>query len=82
MCFLIEVTTSTSQGTAQAIWAKENEDAALSNLHMTFASAMANPDVTSCLCVIITPNGAVLRNEYWIRPVYPDIPVESDEPTE
>lgn len=79
MCFLLEISTSTSQGTAQAIWAKDDEDAALSTLHMTFASAMANPDITSCLCMIIAPNGSVLRNEYWARQVYQGIP---EEPTE
>ena len=68
MYYLIEKTVTT-EGTAKAIWDKETETDALVGLHQTCASAMSNPDVTSCLCMIINESGAVMRHEYWQREV-------------
>ena len=67
MCYLIEKTETTS-GTAAAIWEKVDVDTAVIGLHTTLASAMSNDTVKNCLCMVIEPNGAVLRSEYWIRP--------------
>lgn len=76
MCYLLELTKTASQGTASAVWDKADTDEALATLHAVFASAMINPDVQSCLCMIIEPNGAVVRNEYWVRPIFPEVPEE------
>ena len=64
--YLIEVSVTTS-GTAKAITSKTDLDAALMSLHQTMASAMANANVSSCLCMVIDQYGAVIRNEYWAR---------------
>lgn len=80
MCYLLEVSKTASQGTASALHENNDSDEALATLHAVFASAMINPDVQSCLCMIIEPNGAVIRNEYWVRPIFPEVPDE--EPVE
>ena len=66
MFYLIEI--SNANGTiAKAIWDKNTLDEATMQLHQTLASAMANENVSSCLCEIINEKGAVQRHEYWAR---------------
>lgn len=66
MYYFIEITT-TEQGVAKAITDKNDLNSANMQLHQTFASAMANDDVSACLCMIINDKGAVQRYEYWER---------------
>ena len=66
MFYLIEISNTTS-GIAKAIYDKDSLDAASMQLHQTFASAMANEDVSSCLCMIIDGHGNTQRYEYWER---------------
>lgn len=68
MYYLIEKTVTTS-GTAKAIWDKDTLDLATSQLHQTLASAMVNPDVSSCLCMVMDERGVVVRHDYWEREV-------------
>lgn len=67
MYYFIEITTTTN-GTAKAITEKSSLQEAEMQLHQTLASAMANPDVSSCVVMIIDSRGAVQRYEYWERP--------------
>ncbi len=66
MYYLIEIA-DTKAGVAKAITDKESLDAAYMTLHQTLASAMANADVNSCMCMVINGQGAVQRYEYWER---------------
>ena len=77
MCYLIEKT-ETASGPAAAIWEKTDTNAAIMALHSTFASAMANDAVLNCLCMVIEANGAVVRSEYWRRPVVPTVIPDSE----
>lgn len=67
MYYLIEVSDTTS-GTAKAIWDKPSLDSATMALHQTMASAMANENALSCLCMVISEKGETLRFDYWERP--------------
>ena len=66
MFYLVEI--SVVNGTAaKAVWDKASMDAAVMQLHQTMASAMANANASSCLCMVIDDHGAVYRHEYWER---------------
>ena len=66
MFYLIEI--SVSGGVpAKAVWDKSTQDEAIMQMHQTLASAMSNPSVTSCLCIVIDGRGMTIRNEYWER---------------
>ena len=67
MYYLIEKTVSNG-ASAKAIWEKETIDLALMQLHQVLASAMANQNVSSALCMVIDERGNVVRPaEYWER---------------
>lgn len=66
MFYLIEIS-DTASGVAKAITEKTSLDSAYMTLHQTLASAMANEQVHSCMCMVIDAVGAVQRYEYWER---------------
>lgn len=66
MYYLIEIST-TKDGIAKAIWDKDTLDLAYMQLHQTLASAMANENVSNCMCMVIDGHGATMRHEYWER---------------
>ena len=66
MYYLIEIS-ETATGTAKAITEKASRTEAKMALHQTFASAMANNAVDSCLCIVIDAHGATQAYEYWQR---------------
>ncbi|MBO7667766.1 MAG: hypothetical protein J6T26_04820 [Firmicutes bacterium] len=66
MFYVIEITI-VSGTAAKAVWDKESLEAAKMQFHQTLASAMANPNVSSCLCMVIDGRGAVINCEYWER---------------
>lgn len=66
MYYLIEIST-TNEGVAKAIWDRETLDLATMQLHQTLASAMANENVQSCLCMVINSKGDTQRYDYWER---------------
>lgn len=67
MYYFIEISNVTN-GTAKAITEKPGLQEAEMQFHQTLASAMANPDVSSCMVMIIDSRGAVQRYEYRERP--------------
>lgn len=67
MYFLVEIT-STNAETAKAVWEKSSIDEATMALFQTMASAIANINVRSALCMIIDKTGVIHRSEYWERP--------------
>lgn len=64
--YLIEIT-NTASGTAYAMNEKTNKTQAEMTLHQVFASAIANPDVDSCLCIIMDNAGNIYQKEFWGR---------------
>lgn len=58
-----------SKDEARALFGYNNLDEVLSAFHSTLASAMANSDVSSCLCQVISHNGQATKTEYWEREV-------------
>ena len=75
---LLERTLLSDGTTPQAVWTKESFKDAIMQLHQTLASAMANANVVSCLCMVITEEGEVLRKEYYNTRPYPTSEVEED----
>ena len=67
--FLVEITFLNDGSVPKAIYEIADPIAAEMQYHQTFASGMANPDVTSILCFIMDENGYTLRQEKWTRPV-------------
>ena len=66
MYYFIEIQNTTS-GVAKAITEKATLLDAEMQLHQTLASAMANSDVSSCMCMIVNGRDAVQRFEFWER---------------
>lgn len=66
MYYLIEIT-NTNSGIAKTITEKNSLNLATMNLHQVLASAMANENVVSCMCMIIDAIGTIKRYEYWER---------------
>ena len=66
MFYLVEIT-DVNGDVAKAIWDKPNLDSAVMALHQTMASAMANANARSCLCIVINDKGATLRFDFWER---------------
>jgi len=66
MYYLIEIVTL-QDSVAKAIWEKSSMEEAVQSFHQTIASAMANDNAISCLCMVIDECGKVHRSEYWSR---------------
>lgn len=66
MFCVIEIIT-VSGTPAKAIWDKDSLDSAKMQFHQTVASAIANVNASSCLCMVIDGRGAVQCYEYWER---------------
>ena len=55
-----------------------DERSATMQLHQIMASAMANPEVDTCVCSIITPNAGLARIDAEAQPL-PEPEPESNE---
>lgn len=62
--FTIEITTISGQ-TAQAIYERADLKTAISAHHSVMASALANPNCTEVLSMVINSAGGVYKNEHW-----------------
>ena len=62
--YTIEITTVSGQ-TAQTIYERADLKAALSAHHQTMASALANPDCTEVLSMVINSVGGTYKQEHW-----------------
>lgn len=78
MNYLIEVT-NYNNGTpvATGMYPYATEMEAIANFHSKMGGAMKNATYASELLMVVTNTGAVIKSEYWVRP----IEVE-EEPTE
>ena len=62
--YTIEITTVNGQ-TAQAIFERADLKTALSAHHSVMASALANPNCTEVLSMVINSDGGIYKNEHW-----------------
>lgn len=62
--FTIEIQTVNGQ-TAAAIYERTGLKTALSAHHQTMASALANPECTEVLSMVINSDGGVYKSEQW-----------------
>ena len=62
--FTIEMTVISGQ-TAQAIFERTDLKTALSAHHSVMASALANPNCTEVLSMVINSDGGIYQNEHW-----------------
>ncbi len=76
MNYLIEVT-NYNDGTpvATGMYPYETEMEAIANFHSKMGGAMKNEKYASELLMVVTNTGAVVKSEYWVRPI------ETPEPT-
>lgn len=66
MFYVIQISTTT-EGVAKAITEQSTKDLATMEFHQVLASAMANANVSECVCMVVTSTGAIVRNEYYKR---------------
>lgn len=64
--YLLEITMANGVA-AKAIWDKTDPNDALMQKHQIMASAIANPNVSSALVLVLSEEGTVLDHEYWKR---------------
>lgn len=62
--FTVE-TTVVNGSSICAIYERADIETALSAHHSVLASAMANPNCTEVLSMVIDSDGSVYRNEHW-----------------
>lgn len=62
--FTIEMTVINDE-TAQAIFERADLKTALSAHHSVMASALANPNCTEVLSMVINSDGGIYQNEHW-----------------
>lgn len=62
--YTIEITTVSGQ-TTQAIFEREDLKTALSAHHSVMASALANPNCTEVLSMVINNEGGIYKSESW-----------------
>lgn len=76
MNYLIEIT-NYNDGTAvsKGIYEYATKMEAVANFHSKMGGAMKNEKYASELLIVVTNTGAVVKNEYWVRPI------EKPEPT-
>ena len=76
MNYLIEVT-NYNDGTpvAKGMYEYKTENEAIANFHSKMGGAIKNEKYASELLMVVTYAGAVVKNEYWVRPI------EAPEPT-
>ena len=63
--FTIEMTVVNGT-TAEAIFERADLKTALSAHHSVMASALANPNCTEVLSMVINSDGSIYTNEHWI----------------
>ena len=63
--FTIEMTVVSGQ-TTQAIFERADLKNALSAHHSVMASALANPNCTEVLSMVINNDGGIYKNEHWV----------------
>lgn len=69
--FTIELTT-VSGVTAPAIYERTDLKTALSAHYSTMASALANPDCTETLSMVINSVGGIYKSEHWKAETAPE----------
>lgn len=69
--YTIEITT-VSGVTVPAIFERSDLKAALSAHHSTMASALANPDCTEVLSMVINSVGGIHKSEHWKAETAPE----------
>lgn len=76
MNYLIEVTNyNDSTPVAKGMYEYKTEMEAIANFHSKMGGAMKNENYASELLMVVTNTGAVVKREYWVRPI------EVPEPT-
>lgn len=70
MNYLIEVT-NYNNGTpvAKGMYEYATEMEAIANFHSKMGGAMKNATYASELLMVVTNTGAVIKSEYWVRPI-------------
>lgn len=70
MNYLIEIT-NYNNGTAvsKGIYEYATEMEAIANFHSKMGGAMKNATYASELLMVVTNTGAVVKSEYWVRPI-------------
>lgn len=70
MNYLIEIT-NYNNGTpvATGMYPYATEMEAIANFHSKMGGAMKNVTYASELLMVVTNTGAVIKSEYWVRPI-------------
>lgn len=70
MNYLIEIT-NYNNGTAvsKGMYEYATEMEAIANFHSKMGGAMKNATYASELLMVVTNTGAVVKSEYWVRPI-------------
>ena len=64
--FTVEISV-VSGVTAQAVFSRDDYNAAMAAYHLFMSSSMSNTDCTEALCMVIDSDGGIYRNERWER---------------